>query len=260
MGLAPLEKGASTWGIKGVEKIEGGIFMRTAKENYERAVSEAETMCREIEEKVDREAARQEEINLQLSGAVKRRKYRTADERAAAQLAAKELVLRKNSPTERRKREQAQRRSIWREAMAPVTEARQAELKLEMAMRKVLSQEDIDWIEHERFRRLCGSGVDESFSYLGFRAMLRYLQSMQDWTADELALVYANFVQNHLSDLSRNLSYYVPGSAVREREKALNKDVWQCREMFLGLGVESLPLKLAKALFSNDAERAVALG
>ncbi len=162
----------------------------------------------------------------------------------------------------RRRYEQEQAQRIRREAQAKIEAAREGEQKFVRKMYSILAPAEQKWVQDEHFRLLCGSGIDESYIYLGFRAMLLALDKPeavrpkkrkgQTFGAQagcvfaEDKARYVQFLIEHIATLDAQLK--------KCGRKRLSEDVWKHREVFLDSERDAWPLRIAKILSYTPEE------
>lgn len=196
-------------------------------------------------------------------------KQRNVEENAVARRVAKAssrplaVDLDRMTPAMRKRHQEQEKRKALRAAQELIKQSRVAERKLEDEMKEVLAPSELQWIDGEHFRLMCGSGVDESFVYLGFRAMLRALEEpkMRSISSlDRAALSkrrlartsakdlqkYRKFLLEHLNTLDTMLD--------EKRHRLLVESVQRQVPMFLESGRKSWPTNLA-VLIHCTAER-----
>lgn len=196
-------------------------------------------------------------------------KRRNVEENAVARRVAKAssrplaVDLDRMTPAMRKRHQEQEKRKAFRAAQELIKQSRVAERKLEDEMKEVLAPSELQWIDGEHFRLMCGSGVDESFVYLGFRAMLRALEEpkMRSISSlDRAALSkrrlartsakdlqkYRKFLLEHLNTLDTMLD--------EKRHRLLVESVQRQVPMFLESGRKSWPTNLA-VLIHCTAER-----
>lgn len=185
-------------------------------------------------------------------------------ERAAARKPKKPKKVdpAKMTPSMRRRHEQEQAQRIRREAQAKIEAAREGEQKFIQEMYSILAPGEQKWVQDEHFRLLCGSGIDESYVYLGFRAMLLALDKPeaarpkkrkgQTFGAQagcvfaEDKARYVQFLTEHIATLDAQLK--------KCGRKRLSEDVWKHREVFLDSERDTWPLRIAKILSYTPEE------
>lgn len=159
------------------------------------------------------------------------------------------------TPAMRKRHQEQEKRKAFRAAQELIKQSRVAERKLEDEMKEVLAPSELQWIDGEHFRLMCGSGVDESFVYLGFRAMLRALEEPKMRSISSFGRVstsvrrsprptspkdrdsYKKFILEHITTLDKMLE--------QKERKLLRRSVQGQISMFTKSGRTSWPTNLA---------------
>lgn len=188
-------------------------------------------------------------------------KQRNVEENAVARRVAKAssrplaVDLDRMTPAMRKRHQEQEKRKALRAAQELIKQSRVAERKLEDEMKEILAPSELQWIDGEHFRLMCGSGVDESFVYLGFRAMLRALEEPKMRSISSFGRVstsvrrsprptspkdrdsYKKFILEHITTLDKMLE--------QKERKLLRRSVQGQISMFTKSGRTSWPTNLA---------------
>lgn len=188
-------------------------------------------------------------------------KQRNVEENAVARRVAKAssrplaVDLDRMTPAMRKRHQEQEKRKAFRAAQELIKQSRAAERKLEDEMKEILAPSELQWIDGEHFRLMCGSGVDESFVYLGFRAMLRALEEPKMRSISSFGRVstsvrrsprptspkdrdsYKKFILEHITTLDKMLE--------QKERKLLRRSVQGQISMFTKSGRTSWPTNLA---------------